>query len=65
MSHTIRMEGRLEGPTNFMSWKIQINALMQELELESYIEKESKMPEDETKKATWKRRNNKAKEVNY
>lgn len=55
MAHTLRMEDRLEGASNFVSWKIRINTLMQELELESYIEEEPKIPEDETKKAIWKR----------
>lgn len=63
MAHTLRMEDRLEGASNFVSWKIRINTLMQELELESYIEEEPKIPEDETEKAIWKRRNNKAKKL--
>jgi hypothetical protein len=34
-----------------------------ELELEEYIEKDIKMPEEETEKTTWKRRNNKARKL--
>lgn len=57
------MEDRLEGASNFLSWKIRITTLLQELELESFIEEEKEMPTDEAKKTTWKRRNNKAKKL--
>lgn len=59
----MRVEDRLEGASNFVSWKIRIIAILEELELESYIEENLDMPNDEPQKSTWKRRNNKAKKI--
>ena len=47
MVNNIRVEDRLEGATNFVSWKIQIIAILQELELESFIEENKELPKDE------------------
>lgn len=63
MSNNVRVEDRLEGSINFYSWKIRITTILEELELENFIEKDMPIPEDEIEKATWKRRNNKAKKI--
>src|SRR5271156_6305871 len=63
MTNIIKVEDRLEGATKFFSWRIRILTLLQELELDSYVEEDIKLPEDEPDKSTWKRRNNKAKKI--
>ena len=63
MANNVRVEDRLEGASNFFSWKTRIITILEELELEEYIEKEIPIPQDETKKLTWKRRNNKARKI--
>ena len=63
MSNNVRVEDRLEGSINFYSWKIRITTILEELELETFIEKDMLIPEDEIEKETWKRRNNKAKKI--
>ena len=63
MANNVRVEDRLEGASNFFSWKTRIITILEELELEEYIEKEIPIPQDETEKLTWKRRNNKAKKI--
>ena len=52
MSNNIRVEERLEGSINFYSWKIQITTIPEELELETFIEKDMPIPKDEIEKAT-------------
>lgn len=59
MPNGIEVEDRMEGARNFSSWKIRIIALLEELELESFIEQDLKMPE----RTTWNRRNRKAKKI--
>lgn len=63
MRNNVRVEDRLEGVTNFFSWKIQIATILEELELESFIESNISIPEDEAEKATWKRINNQARKI--
>ena len=63
MSNNVRVEDRLEGASNFFSWKTRIITIPEELELENYIEKDIPIPQDETEKLTWKRRNNKARKI--
>lgn len=63
MSINLRVEDRLEGAANFFSWKIRIVTILEEVELESFIESDISMPEDEAENATWKRRNNKARKI--
>lgn len=53
MVNGVRVEDRLEGASNFVSWRIRIIAIFQELELDAYIEEDTKMPKDEQEKTTW------------
>lgn len=50
MASGIKVEDRLEGASNFFSWKIQILTLLEELELDSYVEENKNMPEEEPEK---------------
>ena len=52
MANNVRVADRLEGASNFFSWKTRIIMILEELELEEYIEKEIPIPQDETKKLT-------------
>ena len=63
MANNVRVEDRLEGVSNFFSWKTCIITILEELELEEYIEKEIPIPQDETKKLTRKRCNSKEKKI--
>ena len=47
MASNVRVEDRLEGATNFFSWKIWITTILEELELESFIEEDTSMLEHE------------------
>ena len=59
MVNHVRLEDRLEGASNFSSWKIRVMIILREMELEEYIETNISMPENEPEKVTWKRHNNK------
>lgn len=63
MVNNVRVEDRLEGTSNFVSWKTQIISILEEHELYSFIEEDKKMPNDEPEKTTWKRHNNKAETI--
>ena len=63
MVNHLRLEDRLEGASNFSSWKIRVMIILREMELEEYIETNISMPENEPKKVTWKRHNNKAMKI--
>ena len=63
MVNHVRIEDRLEGASNFSSWKIRLLIVLREMELEKYIESNLPMPENELEKVTWKRHNNKAMKV--
>ena len=38
MPNNVRVEDRLEGSIKFYSWKIRITIILEELELETFIE---------------------------
>ena len=63
MVNHVRLEDRLEGASNFSSWKIRVLIILREMELEQYIESNLPMPESEVGKVTWKRHNNKAMKI--
>ena len=63
MVNHVRLEDRLEGASNFSSWKIRVMIILREMELEKYIEINIMMPENELEKVTWKRHNNKAMKI--
>ena len=47
MTNNDKVEDRLEGASNFFSWKTRIITILEELELENYIEKDIPIPQDE------------------
>ena len=63
MVNHVRLEDRLEGASNFSSRKIRVLIILREVKLEEYIESNITMPENEPKKVTWKRHNNKAMKI--
>ena len=63
MVNHVRLEDRLDGASNFSSWKIRVLIILREMELENYIETNTPMPENESEKTTWKRHNNKAMKI--
>ena len=63
MVNHVRIEDRLEGTSNFSSWKIRLLIVLREMELEKYIESNLPMPKNESEKVIWKRHNNKAMKI--
>jgi hypothetical protein len=63
MVGTVRVEGRLEGDTNFRTWKARIIFLLEENDLKDYNEKVIPDPNDAQKLAAHKKREVKAKRV--
>ena len=63
MTNNVRVEDRLEGASNFFSWKTCIITILKELELETYIEEDIPIPQNESERLTWKRRNNKERKI--
>ena len=47
MVNHVRLEDRLDGASNFSSWKIRVLIILREMELENYIETNTPMPENE------------------
>lgn len=52
MVNHVRLEDRLEGASNFSSWKIRVLIILREMELEQYIKSNIPMPENELDKVT-------------
>ena len=48
----LRLEDRLEGASDFASWKIRVMIILREMELEGYIEEDKSMPENDPDKTT-------------
>ena len=50
MSHHTKLDEKLEGVDNFRAWKYRISPVLEENELDSYIQEEVLVPEgDEAK----------------
>ena len=45
MSHHTKLDEKLEGADNFRAWKYMISLVLEENELESYINEELPVPE--------------------
>ena len=54
MSHHAKLDENLEGDDNFRSWKYRISLVLEENELDSYIEEE--VPEGDEAKALHKKK---------
>lgn len=63
MLNHVRLEDRLEGASNFSSWKICVMIILREMELEEYVESNNTIPDNDLDKTTWKRHNNKAMKI--
>ena len=55
MSHHTKLDKKLEGADNFRAWKYRISPVMQENELDSYINEEVPIPEGDEAKALHKK----------
>ena len=56
MSHHTKLDDKLEGADNFRSWKYRISPVLEENELESYINEEVLVPEGDQAKALHKKK---------
>ena len=51
MSHHTKLDEKLEGADNFRAWKYRISLILEENELDSYINEEVPVPEGDEAKA--------------
>ena len=51
MSHDTKLNEKLEGAYNFRAWKYRISLVLEENELDSYINEEVLVPEGDEAKA--------------
>ena len=56
MSHHTKLDEKLEGADNFRAWKYRISLVLEENELDSYINEEVPIPEGEEAKPLHKRK---------
>ena len=56
MSHHTKLDEKLEGADNFRAWKYRISLVLEENELESYINEEVPIPEGDEAKALHKKK---------
>ena len=56
MSHHTNLDEKLEGVDNFRSWKYRISLVLEENELDSYINEEVPVPEEYEVKALHKKK---------
>ena len=56
MSHHNKLDEKLEGADNFQAWKYRISLVLEENELDSYINEEVPVPEGDEAKALHKKK---------
>ena len=56
MSHHTKLDENIEGANNFRSWKYRIFLVLEENELDSYINEEVPVPEEDEAKALHKKK---------
>ena len=62
-SHRTKLEDKLEGADNFQAWKYRISLVLEENELDTYINEEVPVPEGDDAKALHKKNLVKAKRI--
>ena len=55
MSHHTKLDENIEGDDNFQAWKYRISLVLEENELDSYINEEIPVPEGDEAKALHKK----------
>ena len=56
MSHHTNIDENIEGSDNFQAWKYMISLVLEENELDSYINEEVPVPEEDEAKALHKKK---------
>ena len=56
MSHHTKLDENIEGDDNFRAWKYRISLVLEENELDSYINEEVPVPEEDEAKALHKKK---------
>ena len=56
MSHHTKLDENIEGADNFWAWKYRISLVLEENELDSYINEEVPVPEGDEAKALHKKK---------
>ena len=55
MSHHIKLDENIEGDNNFRAWKYRISLVLEENELDTYINEEVPVPKGDEAKALHKK----------
>ena len=55
MSHHTKLDEKLEGADNFRAWKYRISLVLEENELDSYINEEVPVPKEDEAKSLHKK----------
>lgn len=63
MVTSVRVEDRLDGASNFSSWKSRLTLVLEENDILSYMEEEVPEPQKESEKFLWKRNQTKARKI--
>ena len=63
MSHHTKLDENLEGANNFRAWKYRISLVLEENELDSYINEEVPVPEGDVANALHKKKLEMAKRI--
>ncbi|XP_057837721.1 uncharacterized protein LOC131047920 [Cryptomeria japonica] len=63
MVNKLKVKDRLDGASNFTSWKFRVLIALEENDILEFVEKEVPEPYDETKKKQWRKNGTKAKKI--
>lgn len=63
MMNGLKIEDRLEGASNFTSWKFRVMLALEENELVEFVEGKVPEPSDENEKPHWKKKGTRAKKI--
>lgn len=63
MVNGLEVKDRLDGASNFTSWKLRVLIALEENDILEFVEKEVPEPFDETEKIQWKKNGTKARKI--
>ncbi|XP_057818742.2 uncharacterized protein LOC131031603 [Cryptomeria japonica] len=63
MVNGLKVEDRLDGASNFTSWKFRVLIALEKNDNFEFVEKEVPEPDDETEKTQWRKNDTKAKKI--
>lgn len=63
MATGVRFEDRLDGASNFVSWKFRVMLVLKENKIDSHVKSEIPEPSDDTEKIQWSKDSEKAPKI--